>query len=214
MSKKISEIYDEYKIMLNLQEHMFRVAAVASLICDNFSETLPKDDIITACLLHDMGNIIKFKLDYFPEFNKPEGIEYWQKVQDEYIKKYGTNEYVTNTEIAREIGASGRVVELINAISFLGAPANVLSGDFSKNVVSYSDERVNPFGVVSLEQRFMDLRKRYAHHAGNTPKREAFENALRQIEKQIFTKCKIKPEGINDEIIKPIILKLKDFVIK
>ena len=40
--RKILDIYDEYKIMPNLQEHMLRVAAVASLICDNFDEVLPK----------------------------------------------------------------------------------------------------------------------------------------------------------------------------
>ena len=58
MVRKISEIYAEYKIMPNLQMHMYRVAAVASLIYDNFNEPLNKEEIITACLLHDMGNII------------------------------------------------------------------------------------------------------------------------------------------------------------
>ena len=81
MTKNISEIYEEYKIMPNLREHMLRVAGAASLICDNFTEPLNKEEIISACLLHDMGNIIKFKLDYFPEFNKPEKAEYWQNVQ-------------------------------------------------------------------------------------------------------------------------------------
>ena len=79
--------------MPNLQEHMLRVAAVASLVCDNFNEPLPKDDIITACLLHDMGNIIKSDLQYFPEFIKPEGLDYWQKVKDEYIEKYSRDEH-------------------------------------------------------------------------------------------------------------------------
>ena len=212
--KKISEIYSEYKIMPNLQEHMLRVAAVASLICDNFNELLPKKDIITACLLHDMGNIIKFKLNYFPEFNKPEGIEYWQNVQNEYIKKYGNDEHHVAKEIASEIGVSERVLELINAISFLGASHNVLSEDFGKKVVDYCDNRVSPFGVVSGEQRFMDLRKRYTNHGGDTPERQAFEKALRQIEKQIFSKCKIKPEDINDEAIAPIIEELRNFVIR
>ena len=36
----------------------------------------------------------------------------------------------------------------------------------------------------------------------------------KDIEEQIFAKCKIKPENINDETVKPIIEKLKDFVVK
>ena len=40
-----------------------------------------------------------------------------------------------------------------------------------------------------------------------------FEKAARQIEKQIFSKCKIKPEDINNETVAPIISELKNFVI-
>ena len=80
MAKNILEIYKEHNVMPNLQEHMLRVAAVASLICDNCTEKLNKEDIITACLLHDIGNIVQFQLSYFPEFNKPQGIEYWQGI--------------------------------------------------------------------------------------------------------------------------------------
>ena len=211
--RKITDIYKEYKIMPNLQEHMFRVAGVASLICDNFNESFNKKDIIIACLLHDIGNIIKFDLNYFPELNKPEGLEYWQNVQNEYIKNYGKNEYVANTKIAHKIGVSEWVLELINSISFLGAPSNVLDRDFAKKIVSYSDERVNPFGVVSLEQRFVDLGKRYVNHSSHTFERNTYENALREIEKQIFSKCKIKPEDINDDSVKLQMEKLKDFEI-
>jgi len=67
--------------------------------------------------------------------------------------------------------------------------------------------------VVSIELRLMDLRKRYAHYGGHTPKRDAFENAVRQIEKQIFAKCKIKPSDINDKTVAPIISKLRNFII-
>jgi hypothetical protein len=214
--RKIWDIYDEYKIMPRLREHQLRVAAVASLICDNFTEPLDKENLVTACLLHDMGNIIKFKLDYFPEFTKPEGLDHWQKIKDEYIKKYGENEYVAVFKIVAEVGVNERLVELIKAISFLGAPSLVSDTDFCKKIVEYCDDRVGPFGVISLEQRFADLRKRYADRdqdRGNVA-RDNFENALRQLEKQIFAKCKIKPSDTNDETIKPIFLELKEFVVK
>ena len=49
--------------MPSLQLHMYRVTAVASRIVDNWKgQNLDKKEIIIACLLHDIGNIIKFKL--------------------------------------------------------------------------------------------------------------------------------------------------------
>lgn len=214
MALSIATIYKIYKIMLNLQEHMLRVAAVATMICDNFDEPLPKEEIITACLLHDMGNIVKFRWDASFAMMKPEDIPYWQNVKQEYIKKYGDKEDAIHRKIAQEIGVSDQVVELINAVSFLGAPKNVLQNDFGKKIVQYCDDRVSPFGIVSLEGRFADLRKRYTHHKENTPERYAFENALKEIEKQIFAKCKIKPEDINDATAEPIISELRNFVVK
>jgi HD domain len=214
MSKTISEIYTEYKIMPSLQMHMLRVAAVASLICDNFEESLDKEDVIAACLLHDMGNIIKFKFNV-PEFLAPEGLEYWEKVQKEFRNKYNTDSpSVATNEIVKEIGVSDKVFNCINTISFLGAKENVETNDFNRKISAYSDDRVTPYGVVSLEERLADLRNRYDYRGGDTPERRNFEESIRQVEKQIFVKCKIKPEDITDEAVAPIIEKLKDFVIK
>ena len=213
--KKIEDIYNEYKIMPQLREHMFRVAAVASLICSNFTESLEKDNIISACLLHDMGNILKFDLRQTESFlNINIDLEYWQSVKNEYIGKYGDNEHSASLKIAEEIGVSARTLELIRAISFVEAVKNVSSEDYAKKIAEYCDDRVIPFGVVSMEERLMDLRKRYAHKGGDTPERRAFESAVREMEKQIFAKCKIKPEDINNETVKPIISELRNFVIK
>jgi hypothetical protein len=210
----ILDIYKEYKIMPALQMHMLRVAAVASMICDNFDGTLPKNDIVTAALLHDMGNIIKFKLDYFPKFLEPEGIEYWQGVKDEYVKKYGNDEHVASIKIGEEIHLSDKILELIKAISFSGAMDSAAGDDFSHKIVEYCDDRAVPHGIVSLEDRLLDLRTRYAHKGGDTPERRAFQDAVRMIEKQIFAKCSIKPEDITDESIAPIIAELKSFALK
>ena len=61
--------------------------------------------------------------------------------------------------------------ELINAVSFLGAPNLVLGENFSKKIMEYCDDRVSPLGVVSLEERLMDLRKRYSHKSHYTPEK-------------------------------------------
>ena len=45
-------------------------------------------------------------------------------------------------------------------------------------------------------------------------KQQSNKKRTTQIEKQIFSKCKIKPEDITDETVKPVIEELKNFVIK
>lgn len=72
MAETISQIYDRYQVLPALQLHMLRVAAVAQLICSSHHRALPTDHIISCCLLHDIGNILKFDLTYYPEFLEPE----------------------------------------------------------------------------------------------------------------------------------------------
>lgn len=218
MGKNILEIYKEYKLMPSLQDHMFRVAAVAYLICDNFNDPLQKEEIILTCLLHDMGNIIKSDLNYFPEFIKPEGLEYWQKIKDEYIEKYGKDEHQATLEIIRELNINNadRVAELVDAIDFKRIEENLESEDLSKKICQYADLRVDPHGVVSYEKRMEDGRKRYENRPGfgTLVKRDDLVACGKEIEKQIFFRCKIKPEDINNDTVEPIISELRNFVIK
>ena len=215
--RKISEIYTEYKIIPSLQEHMLRVAAVASLICDNFNEPVSKNEIIIACLLHDMGNILKFQWDLLPKFFAPEGLEYWQNVQNEYIEKYGENEHGATVKIMKELGLSDDVVALAAKNQFNLMCEHRDIDDMNLKIVHYSDGRVDPHGVVSYEERMNEAKKRYENKKDNNfidEKRHRLVACGQEIEKQIFAKCKIKPENINDETVAPIILKLKDFMIK
>lgn len=58
----ILEIYNKYYLPENLQMHMLRVAACSNLIIDNWSgPEIDKEAIIRVCLLHDMGNIVKYQ---------------------------------------------------------------------------------------------------------------------------------------------------------
>ncbi|OGI95586.1 hypothetical protein A2917_03485 [Candidatus Nomurabacteria bacterium RIFCSPLOWO2_01_FULL_42_17] len=214
--KKISEIYTEYKIMPNLQEHMLRVAAVASLICDNFNEPVSKAELVTACLLHDMGNIIKSQLEYFPEFLEPEGLEYWQGVKNEYINKYGRDEHKATEQIMKELGVFPNLISVVDQIRFSLIRNIRDSNDMMMKIIIYSDNRADPHGIVSYEERMEEGKKRYKNRKdvfGITGRDELIQCG-KEIEKQIFSKCKIKPEDINNETVAPIVLKLKNFVVK
>lgn len=207
----ILEIYEKYNIMPNLQLHQLRVAAVAEQICEASTTPVDKESIVLACLLHDMGNIVKFDLDYFPQLLEPEGKEYWGKIQVEFIKKYGIDDHDANLKIAQEIGVSSVIVAHIDAIGFGFWDRTHKDGSLEDKICAYADTRVSPFKVVSLEERFEEGEKRYnGKNSALDDKRHVFYDAMREIEKQIFAHTNIKPEDITDESIKHRIEKLRN----
>jgi HD domain len=147
--------------MQNLQEHQLRVAAVAQLVCDSIEGFTETKDVVAACLLHDMGNIIKFDLTYFPEFVQPEGLEHWQKVKDEFVLKYGDDEHIATEHIAREVMASKSTLDFVDNVGFRKLPITEAGTSLGQKICAYADMRVGPKGVLSIEKRTTDLRVRY-----------------------------------------------------
>jgi hypothetical protein len=215
-SRNVIEIYKEYEVMPNLQDHMLRVAAVAFLICDGFNEPIEKEEIISACLLHDMGNIIKFNLEHFPESLEPKGLDYWTKIKEKYIEKYGKDDHVATKIIAKEIGVSNNIIELIEYVGFFKATINEFEKLFKYKICNYSDMRVCPYGVLSLRERISEAHGRYKDrkHSISSDSFESLSLSFHNMEKQIFLKCKIKPEDINNETISSVVLELKNYMIK
>lgn len=210
--------------MPNLAEHQLRVAGVAMQICDALDDNVEinRDAILKACLLHDMGNIIKFKLDYFPEFLEPKGLEYWQGIQNEFIKKYGDEEHEATFKIVKQLNPSDDILDILHSVGFSKTKNNEEIYDFNKKIACYVDLRVGPHGILSLEDRLSNLRDRYSKNGStiithkkltSVNSRDVFENAIRNIEKQIFSICKINPEDINDESVVKYIEELKKFEI-
>jgi hypothetical protein len=210
--RNIIDIYNEYKIMPNLQQHQLRVAAVAKKVCESLDIPVDTQSVVTACVLHDMGNIIKFRLERFPEFNKPEGIEYWQKVQGEYLATYGQDEHAASIAIAQKLGVSAHIIQNMEAIEFPLWSHVDTYGTFEEKICVYADSRVAPWGIVSLEERLEDGTRRYA---GMNPEvdaqREDLHEHIRHIEKTIFSHTTIKPEDITDVSSVEIIETLKSF---
>ncbi len=214
---KIQDIYQRYQIMPNLQQHMLSVAAVASVVCDHLDgKAVDKASVVAACLLHDMGNIIKFDLTVFPEFLEPQGFDYWQKVKENYIERYGENENVAVELILEELRVSDRVKELVQAISLLKAEDNFSSQDFEKKICEYADNRVGPFGVISIEERLADLSRRYDKKylmdKDKEVRRRLFDYA-HQMEGQVFEYCNISPDQITKSNVSDTIDSLKSFVV-
>lgn len=227
---KILDIYQKYKNMPQQAEHQLKVAAVADLICDHIrgkTRNLARknaeknlqvdcDNIVKACLLHDLGNIVKFDLnqssELYPElFVRPEDRAYWEKVKQEFVAKYGNGSHKATMLIIGELGVEGRIRELVDCVGFDQADDNAATRDLGKKICAYSDMRIAPFGVSGLEERMADLRVRYQNHPEGTKKRDVFEQSLREIERQLFARLDIKPEDITEEAIAERRKKLKNF---
>lgn len=214
---KISQIYEEYDIMPVLQTHQLRVAAVAKQICESLNVKVDTQVVITACLLHDMGNIIKFDLTLFPEYYKPEGVNYWKSVQDRYIKTYGSDEHEASLIIARELGVSQPVLNCIEAIDFGKALENVKEGqELEPKICDNADMRVGPHGILSVEQRLDEGAIRYKNRVDKwvePDKQEILHQAILDIQEQVFKHSSSKPADITDDSIAPIIEELRSYEI-
>jgi hypothetical protein len=215
--KKIAEIYSKYKIPPNLQEHQLRVAAVANQICDSLWVPVDTGGVVITCLLHDMGNIIKFDLRKFPQFIEESSIPYWEGIKEEYIEKYGNDEHTATLGIAKEIGISRGALSCLKKVGFSKAIDNAKSNIIEYKICSYSDMRVGPFGVLSLSERISEGQTRYK----NTNRSHIFADkynkiveSLIKVEDQIFENSNIRPNQITDESIRQYLNNLTEFALK
>lgn len=214
---KINEIYNKYHIVENLQNHMYRVAAVGSLIVDYLGSNikLDKDIVIKTLLLHDLGNILKF--DFNSDLLNKEDVENLKKTREEFILKYGDNEHSVTQNIIREIGVSDKILEILENTGSSKVYSVVDSDNWYFKICSYADFRVAPYGVVSIDERFDDVVKRYKgrdHILSDIKNTEHKRMGCLALEKQIQEKCKIPLLEINNSIIEPIVYKLLEYEIK
>ncbi|MFA7192057.1 MAG: HD domain-containing protein [Candidatus Paceibacterota bacterium] len=208
--RTIGDIYGEYHTMPNLQLHQLRVAAVAMQICDNFNVELNRKDLAIGCMLHDIGNIVKFRLRAFPELLEGEDVEYWENIQKQYIEKYGPEEHEANMGVAGDIGVSKDILGIVDAVGFHNWCLAKDEGSWEHKIASYADSRVAPFGVKSLEERLMDANKRYADTSHTTDSdRDMLYDCIREVEKELFSHLRINPEDITDESIEKYFEELK-----
>lgn len=215
--RKITEIYEEYKIMPHLQMHQLMVAAVAKQVCESLDIEVEEEIIIKACLLHDMGNVIKFDLAQTKSvFGLSDlEIENIKEVKQEFIEKYGENEHEATTEIVRELGLSERIVQLVSNNRFRNMCIDKDGDDWLQKILHYADLRVGPHSIVSYDERMSDFMERYKNHKNLVEGEERLKliDCGKEIKKQIFSHSNIKPEDINDESVRGIIEELKNFEI-
>ena len=192
--------------MPNLQLHQLRVAAVGKLLCDNFTEPVNTNNVILACLFHDMGNIVKFKLENSPTSIGSSDVEHWRKVQKEVIEKYGSDQHKVSEAIAREIPLPERIATMIGGSGYSQIPDILEHGSWESKLLKYADLRVAPYGVVSLKERFEDFARRYQE-----PEDRGTQEAGKELERELFDHTALTPEHITDATVAPFIEELWEY---
>ena len=180
----IKQLYEKYHIPPNLQKHMLRVSALAQIIAENWNgRRLNNNAIALAGAFHDMANIIKF------DFNKPslfkdeeKQVEYWKQIKKEMIIKYGKNIHRTTLKIGKEIGLSKNVLSLIENLEWDNTQKVLGKKNFESAILIYSDMRIGPFGILSLDERIDNLQTRNQSYDFNFIKKAAgrLEQALQK----------------------------------
>lgn len=153
---QIRDLYDKYSIMPQLREHQLRVGGIAKLITDEWDDREIARESVLSCLLHDMGNIVKFH-----DLSDPQ----WLEVQKYYQVKYGNDAHDATVGILNDAGLY-QYVEYIEEEKKLYEQTPTSKEVFDTYsrpaiIVLYSDLRVIPTGVASILERTEDLVRRY-----------------------------------------------------
>lgn len=198
--RTISQIYEQYQIMPQLATHMLRVAGVGKLITDSWEDRELAEKSVRACLVHDLGNLAKFKLG--PQYQAE-----WGPRQEELWSKWGHDAHEATYGMLRELGL-GEYVE------YLLAEAKLYEEEPSENdfvvtpkpalVVLYADLRVAITGVVSLEERIADLTKRYGDFRAETRWGKILEEYM-----QTLTTVNLR--SITEESVTPLFAELLSY---
>ncbi|MBT4596691.1 MAG: hypothetical protein HOC95_01820 [Candidatus Diapherotrites archaeon] len=192
---------------------MFRSAAVGEMIADNWiGPKINKDNLVVALLLHDLGNIVKMDVENetgvsakLIKEHKDKPLEFWREKKKEMIAKYGETDHEVTDKIVEELDASGEVKFIVTNGTFSNNEHVLESDNWELKIKAVSDQRIGPWGVLSLEERFEEVKKRYANRSGSSihnSNAEKWMDCAFKIQDQVFANCKIKPEDINDETIK------------
>lgn len=200
---KVLEVYKKFNIPPNLAGHMLTVAKAVVFIQEHWiGPKLNWNKVVQAALLHDLGNIVKFDMDKYPELmGKEQGrIDYWKKVQKEIIEKYGKNDHEATKKMLKELKVEKDVVEDILEKSFGNSITTVVNDDWNSKILLYADLRIVPSGLVSLEERIEDVKNRMPQYTERKDFPQIVET-IRTLEKQIQKNLNIPPLEITNEAI-------------
>lgn len=156
------QIYEQYLIPKNLQQHMLRVASLAKIILDHWTgKKLEGEAIIQACVFHDIAKPMNFDLTKQAQFGMSQAeIDNLNTLQKRLQASYGNDEHRATMEICKEIGCSLTAVKIVDNLEWSYIPS-LLSRNYLESLIPiYSDMRIGPKGILTLRERLDDLKSR------------------------------------------------------
>ncbi len=161
------QIFERYRLPQLLQTHLWRTASLMELLLNHWhGPELDKELLIETMLLHDLGNLVKFDLtDTTPIMLLSETeLPMYRALQAKWHQKYGKVVDAVTVSFIKELRlANGPTMSQIILAHTDGTQATtVAQNDWSQKLCDYTDFRIAPHGLVTLQQRFDDLSKRYA----------------------------------------------------
>jgi len=201
---RVADLYQKYQIMPQLITHQLRVGAIGNIVAKHWKRRLDVEMITNLCLIHDMGNIVKFDLVHTQEdvYGMIKDLEYWQQVQKVVWDKYGRDAHDATIGILNEAGLT-QFISFINEeekLYFLEAREKELAeASVAAIILMYADCRVKPAGVVSYRERIDDLKERYG--GGKT---ETWYKWTFWFDEWIQKQVRIDLTQITDETVEPL----------
>ena len=201
---KIRDIYEKFKIPPNLQRHMLRVCGIANFLEKHWKYESVVDFVLTkqVCLLHDLGNIVKFDFDKYPEFleDERENIDYWRKVKKATIKKYGSDANNVTVKMLEDLGVDKLIVKIIRDKSFDNSVYIAKCSNWPIKILHYGDLRTLPTGFGSIDDRSREAVERIPKYKDN-PNVNKLVEACKKIEIQIQGQVDVDLHKILDKSI-------------
>ncbi len=165
------KLLEKYNVPQNIVKHSLVVSRIAVFLATELNKkghNLNIQEIEAAALLHDIKKMDSLK---------------------------------TNTSHAHEAGrlmkelGYDEIAKIVEQHVFLNEN-NDSSKILEEEVVNYSDKRVRHTKVVTLKERFKDLRKRYGKDKESIKVINNLERKAIQIENKIFSNLPFKPEEL------------------
>jgi len=170
--KECLDLMRRYNAGEHIIQHCIKVAEVAlsiSTALNRKGENLNLDEVEAAALLHDI--------------TKAESLD------------TGEDHSITGYRLLRKLGYD-RIAEIVRQHVFLLGDSDN-SWILEEEVVNYSDKRVRHDQVVTLRDRFEDLRERYCRDERGRKWMDRMESLSNRIEKKIFSKLGREPTDVN-----------------
>lgn len=159
---KVNQIYQNYFVPKNLQEHMLRVAALSQIILENWTgPEIDKKSIIQACTLHDIAKPITFDLAKQAQFGMSQAdIDRLENHQNRLKSHYGEDEHHCTVKICEEVRLNPTSITLVDNLEWKYIPRLLQENNTASLIPIYCDMRIGPKSILPLNTRLEELKNR------------------------------------------------------